>query len=370
MLGQFHYLFSQELAKGRGLLPNPGSPQHAAQHLQEQQQEHVEPRQVQPAQAQQDKVQPCSEAPAAAVQEASCRTPLSQLRAERLQVQVEDSSPSNNLVRRLATNINTDSPALTSTLAEYSYSNVAPRSTASFRSRASTPSDLSMEGSGTPLASPGCSWASPPAASRASLQRGSSSGQSPAASHGRAAGLQASSTPQCPSQLQLQMQVFGLGGSSLHSACSAHSPLTSPSCQHSAVQEPAGLQPVPSLLFSGFGGSERSQDSASGGILLANPSLQQRWVPLSNDSSSNGTINSQDHFSSCSDSGSDCEDMHHSTSAIQPNDDSEADPPCQDAANRCSTPARGITTEVRLVRPWWTMPLLFSKNVLATLIGG
>lgn len=244
---------------------------------------------------------------------------MSQLRAEHLQV--EDASPSNDLVRRLATNIKTDSPALTTTLAEYSYSSFR-RSTASFRSRVSTHSDLSYEGGSTPLASPGRGWASPPAAaSRSNSQRGSSSGQSPSTSQGGAGGLPAGSAALGPSQLQLHMQALGLGGSSAH-AGSPRSPLASPSCQRSAVQEPAGQQPVPSLAFSGFGGSARARDSAAGSIQLATPRLEPHWAPFSNNSSSNGTTASQDPFSSCNGYGSGfVEDRHGSMSLTAASDD-------------------------------------------------
>lgn len=109
---------------------------------------------------------PVAAAPQHTADEQPCtpcrRTPLSQLRAE--VSAAEDSSPCNNIVRRLAADISQDSPALQVTLNEYRRSTASRHS--SFVHRDSRQSNCSLDEHLTPAASPGRGWVQPPTATQ------------------------------------------------------------------------------------------------------------------------------------------------------------------------------------------------------------
>lgn len=215
----------------------------------------------------------------------SCRTPVSQLRAEQQQQQLEDCSPCNNIVRRLAADIQEGSPALRLTL-----QGLARRSTGSLRSRTSTHSDGNQQERTTPLASPGRAWTQPPAS---------------CALEPLVFDLQGASTNTVPSP--------AAAGPEQLPAPSAHKQLGTEDSDDGCQPEDDSMRPlqglvrgaVPSLLFKGFGIAGRAHEQATlastASAELCTPRLEPCWPSLhSNASSSNGTAVSSkySHFSS------------------------------------------------------------------------
>lgn len=227
------------------------------------------------------------------------RTPVAQLRADHQHA--EDSSPCNNILRRLAADIKAGSAAtLQATLTQYSFGR---RSTASMRSRISSHSDCgSCNGDDdhtTPAASPGRSWLHDPVQPTTALDLNDTT------SHSRSAG----DAPE-PSTEHLQLQDAGAGALSGDplSDCSTSASRTSlDSCTvHAPVlaQDGPAVGCVPIIPFKGFAdcdGSEQQALAAPGGSMqLDTPRLEPHWIPFngSNHSSSNGTALT-DHNSSC-----------------------------------------------------------------------
>lgn len=214
---------------------------------------------------------------------------MSQLRAEHQQQQLEDCSPCNNIVRRLAADIQEGSPALRVTL-----QGLARRSTGSLprrlRSRTSTHSDSDQQERTTPLASPGRAWAQPPAS--CTLEP-------------LVFDLQGASTCAVPSP--------AAAGPEQLPAPSAHKQLGTEDSDHGCQPEDDSMRPpqglaagaVPSLLFNGFGTAGKVHTQAAlastASAELRTPRLEPCWPSLhSNASSSNGTAvgSEYSHFSS------------------------------------------------------------------------
>jgi hypothetical protein len=273
-LGQNAKHCGLELAEQRGLLRTP-------RQLKEQQQ--------------QQQLIPCGPVAPAHAETAdaatpTCRTPLSQLRAG--QQQLEDCSPCNNIVRRLAADIKTGSPALRVTLEEYS--SFARRSTSSFRSRVSNTSDCSQDERTTPLASPGRAWVQHTAAAELlqplSLdQQEVSTAQASAQQDSAAADIAISTAAasavafQLPDLRDLQQQLKTLAFDDCDLRC--HSPWSASSkdaCALDNVGPPAALPAVavPALEFKGFGAAGAPQQAAlaADSIHLATPRLEARWA--------------------------------------------------------------------------------------------
>jgi hypothetical protein len=233
---------------------------------------------------------------------------VSQLRAE--QQQLEDCSPCNNIVRRLAADIKAGSPALRVTLEEYS--SFARRSTSSFCSRVSNTSDCSQDERTTPLASPGRAWAQHTAAAElleplsinqqdvSAAQASAQPDTAPAATAGSPAATSAAAfdlpDPQDVKQ-QLRKLAFDDCDMRCHLPCSTSSEDAS---AQDVVGPPAGLPAVavPALEFKGFGAAGAPQQAvlaAADSIHLETPRLEPRLAPVgSNCSSSNGTAAGRD----------------------------------------------------------------------------
>lgn len=229
------------------------------------------------------------------------RTPVAQLRAAHQHV--EDSSPCNNIVRRLAADIKTGSATtLQTTLTEYS--SFARRSTTTIRSRVSSHSDHSYDDDSTPLASPGRGWLIDAAAACPDILdpvcHHGDAAMAPqlhdAVSAGHAAAElctdEAAAAP--PTQGQ---QTSGCG--SLQSASAGCS------CEQETALLPHDLPAIaaaPSIHFKGFEAATVLQQAlaATDSMQLHTPRLDLfcELRPHSNISSSNGTDASMDEHNS------------------------------------------------------------------------
>lgn len=292
VLGQKPDYCALELAAQRGLLPTP-------QHRQQQES------------------MPCSSTAADTTHEhiqaqepdISCggRTPVAQLRASHQHV--EDSSPCNNIVRRLAADIKTGSAStLQTTLTEYS--SFARRSTTSIRSRVSTHSDHSYDDDSTPLASPGRGWMIDAAAAcPGTLEPGchhDDAAMAPQLHHAVSAGHAAAEL--CTDKAAAAAAPFTQGQQTSDCGSLQSTASTGCSCEQETIALPHDLPAVaaaPSIHFKGFEAATVLQQAlaSTDSVQLNTPRLDLCWGMRphsngSNTSSSNGTENSMDEHDS------------------------------------------------------------------------